>query len=121
MLWGYFTGVGAPLDMFTMLIGSIAIGLSVDDTVHFMYHYKQYRVQGLNNEEAITQTLNNSGRAMLITSSVLASGFFIFTASSMNNLFFFGIFTGLTIILALLADFLLAPALLVKLHKFLHK
>ena len=121
IVMGLLYWVGAPLDMFTMLIGSIAIGLSVDDTVHFMYHYKQYRIQGLNNEEAITQTLNNSGRAMLITSIVLACGFFIFTASSMNNLFFFGIFTGLTIILALLADFLLAPALLVKLHKFLHK
>ena len=121
IVMGMLYWVGAPLDMFTMLIGSIAIGLSVDDTVHFMYHYKQYRIQGLNNEEAITQTLNNSGRAMLITSIVLACGFFIFTASSMNNLFFFGIFTGLTIILALLADFLLAPALLVKLHKYLHR
>jgi predicted RND superfamily exporter protein len=121
IVMGMLYWVGAPLDMFTMLIGSIAIGLSVDDTVHFMYHYKQYRLQGLSNEEAITHTLNNSGRAMLITSIVLACGFFIFTASSMNNLFFFGIFTGLTIILALLADFILAPALLVKLHKWLHR
>ena len=121
IVMGMLYWVGAPLDMFTMLIGSIAIGLSVDDTVHFMYHYKQYRLQGLSNEEAITETLNNSGRAMLITSVVLACGFFIFTASSMNNLFYFGIFTGLTIILAVLADFILAPALLVKLHRFLHK
>ncbi len=121
IVMGLLYWVGAPLDMFTMLIGSIAIGLSVDDTVHFMYHYRDYRSQGFCNEEAIEKTLNNSGRAMLITSIVLACGFFIFTASSMNNLFYFGLFTGLTILLALLADFLLAPALLMKLHKYLEK
>lgn len=121
IVMGLLYWTGAPLDMFTMLIGSIAIGLSVDDTVHFMYHYKQYREQGLDNQQAIESTLHSSGRAMLITSIVLACGFFIFMASSMNNLFFFGLFTGLTILLALLADFILAPALLMKVHGILYK
>ena len=121
LVMGLLYVIGAPLDMFTMLIASIAIGLSVDDTVHFMYHYRQYRLKDIDNENAIRLTLENSGRAMMITTVVLALGFFVFMASAMNNLFFFGLLTGLTILLALLADFILAPALLTKLHRMIHK
>lgn len=121
LVMGLLYVIGAPLDMFTMLIASIAIGLSVDDTVHFMYHYRQYRLNGIDNENAIKLTLENSGRAMMITTAVLALGFFVFMASAMNNLFYFGLLTGLTILLALLADFIIAPALLTKLHGMIHK
>lgn len=61
---------------------------------------------------AITHALTSTGRAMLITSIVLSLGFFVYIFSSMNNLFAFDLLTGIAIIAALLADFLLAPALL---------
>ncbi|MBW1804639.1 MAG: MMPL family transporter, partial [Deltaproteobacteria bacterium] len=101
-----------PLDMFTMLIGSIAIGLAVDDTVHFMHNFRRYHYETGDVKEAVRRTLTTAGRAMLVTSIVLSLGFFIFMLASMKNLFYFGLLTGITIITALLADFLLAPALM---------
>lgn len=113
MVMGLMQVMGVPLDMFTMLIGSIAIGLCVDDTVHFMHHFRRYLSRGYTIEESITHTLHTAGRAMLVTTLVLCSGFVIMVFSAMNNLTNFGIYTGLTVALALLADFLLAPALMV--------
>ncbi|MBW2564608.1 MAG: MMPL family transporter, partial [Deltaproteobacteria bacterium] len=103
---------GLPLDMFTMLIGSIAIGMVVDDTVHFMHNFRRYFNETGDVTEAARQTLHTAGRAMLVTSVVLSIGFFVLMFASMNNVFYFGMLTGITIFLALLADFLLAPALM---------
>jgi len=107
-----------PLDLFTMLIGSIAIGLAVDDTIHFMHNYRRYYREYGDLERAIKETLHTSGRAMLVTTVVLSTGFFLYIFSSLNNLFNFGILTGLTIIMALLSLFFLAPALLHRAHKY---
>jgi uncharacterized protein len=104
--------VGLPLDAFTMLIGSIALGLAVDDTVHFMHNFQRYYRQSGDTVVAISDTLHTAGRAMVVTTIVLSLGFLIFMRSDMNNLINFGGLTGLAIILALLADLLLAPALM---------
>ena len=106
-----------PLDMFTMLIGSIVIGLAVDDTVHFMHNFMRYYHQDPDTKGSITHALTGTGRAMLITSIVLSLGFFVYIFSSMNNLFAFGLLTGIAIIAALLADFFIAPALLALYYK----
>ena len=105
-----------PLDMFTMLIASIAIGIAVDDTVHFMYNFKKEFEKSGDAAEAIRKTLQSAGRAMLVTSLVLASGFFVFCFSEIYNLTNFGLLTGIAISLALVADFLLAPALMMLVH-----
>jgi len=101
-----------PLDMFTMLIGSIAIGLAVDDTIHFMHNFMRYRHETGDVRKAVHMTLQTTGRAMLFTSMVLSTGFFILMLSKMHNLQNFGLLTGIAIMLALIADFLLAPALM---------
>ena len=106
-----------PMDMFTMLIGSIAIGLAVDDTIHFMHNFRRYYHELHDPREAVRKTLLTTGRAMLVTSVVLSLGFFIFMLASMNNLFNFGLLTGFTIVTALLADFLIGPALMMVIHK----
>ena len=100
------------LDMFTMLIASIVIGLAVDDTIHFMYNFKRYFQQTGDLNVAVENTLMTAGRAMLTTSVVLSLGFFIFIFAAMNNLFYFGILAGSAVLLALGADLLLAPALM---------
>ncbi|MBT8361743.1 MAG: MMPL family transporter, partial [Deltaproteobacteria bacterium] len=100
------------LDMFTMLIASIVIGIAVDDTIHFMYNFKRYFNKTADVTEAVRSTFDTAGRAMLTTSVVLAVGFFIFMFASMNNLFYFGLLAGSAVILALAADLLLAPALM---------
>jgi len=101
-----------PLDMFTMLIGAIALGLAVDDTVHFMHNFRRYEIQYGNVQKAVEMTLLTTGRAMLVTSIVLTAGFLVFLGSSMTNLFNFGILTAIAINIALIADFFLVPAIM---------
>ena len=113
---GFMWWAGVPLNMFTMLVGSIAIGLAVDDTVHFMHNFRRYFAQTGDVREAVRHTLHTAGRAMLVTSVVLATGFYIYMFASMKNVIQFGFLVGSAILLALLADFLLAPALMVLLN-----
>ncbi len=114
---GLMGWMGMPLDLFTMLIGSIAIGLAVDDTIHFMHNYRRYHHDTGDVKEAVRKTLFTTGRAMFVTTVVLATGFFLYLGADMSNLRNFGLLTGFTIIMALLADFFLAPALMKELHR----
>lgn len=101
-----------PLDINSLMIGSIALGIVVDDTVHFMYNFQRYYHKSADPYAAIEKTLLGTGRALLITSLVLCTGFFILLSASLNNFVIFGFFTGVTILIALLADFILVPALM---------
>ena len=102
-----------PLDTFTMLIGSIAIGLAVDDTIHFMYNFKRYYLEDKNYEEAIKKTFFTTGKAMVITSLILSLGFYAYIFANMSSVQNFGLLTGSVILFALLSDLLLAPALVI--------
>jgi len=106
-----------PLDAMSILVGSIAIGLAVDDTVHFMHNFRRNHHIHQDVQVAVEKTLTSTGRAMLLTTIVLSAGFFIFIISSMNNLISFGLITGLTIIIALFGDILLAPAMMALIYK----
>jgi predicted RND superfamily exporter protein len=113
---GFMYWVDLPLDTYTMMIGTIALGLAVDDTVHFLNGFRRYFSQGMTAKEAVRNTLRTSGRAMLITTVVLALGFFMFTFASMLNIQRFGYLTGASLVLALLADFFAVPALMMLIH-----
>ena len=102
-----------PLDTFTMLIGSIAIGLAVDDTIHFMYNFKRYYQEEKNYTMAIKKTFFTTGKAMVITSLILSLGFYAYIFANMSSVQNFGLLTGSVIIFALLSDLLLAPALVI--------
>jgi len=114
---GFMGWMNIPLDMFTLLIGSIAIGLAVDDTIHFFHNFKKYFDRSHDARKSVDLTLLSTGRAMLVTSLVLVTGFMIFTLASMYNLVLFGLLTSMTMFLAFLADVLIAPALLTLLNK----
>ncbi|MBW2145073.1 MAG: MMPL family transporter, partial [Deltaproteobacteria bacterium] len=112
MIMGLMGLSGVPLDMNSLMIGSVAIGLVVDDTMHFMYNFRKYYGLTGNVHEAIRETLFGTGRAILITSLVLSASFFSIMGSTLKSSVNFGFYTGLVILAALLADFLLAPALM---------
>ncbi|MBW1990332.1 MAG: MMPL family transporter, partial [Deltaproteobacteria bacterium] len=97
---------------FTILIGSVAIGLAVDDTIHFMHNFRRYLLEKKEVLPAVTETLQTTGRAMLFTSVILACGFYILLFASMEITTKFGMLTGTAIVFALLADFFIAPALM---------
>ena len=107
-----------PLDMFTLLIGSIAIGLAVDDTIHFLHNFKRYYLKSGDAAKAIEQTFFTTGKAMVITTIVLSLGFYAYMMANMISVQNFGLLTGTVIVMALLADLFLAPALMMVVTKW---
>ena len=108
---GVMGWLGLPLEAFTMLTACIALGLAVDDTIHFMHNYARARQRGAAVPEAIETTLASTGQALFFTSLVLTAGFLIYTQASLNMLFNFGLTTALAVAMAFLANVTLAPAL----------
>ncbi|MEM7373931.1 MAG: MMPL family transporter [Bacteroidota bacterium] len=103
---------GITLTASTALVFVIAFGIAVDDTIHFLTRYRLEMQKGNSIEEAIRNTLHGTGKAMMITSLILMSGFAILLTSSFGGTWATGMFTALTIVFALLADLVLLPILL---------
>lgn len=101
------------LDYIKMLIACIAIGICVDDTIHFFTRFKIFfESKARNYVEALSNTIHSVGIPIIITSFILCVGFLIDTTSSMASMQSFGLLTMLTIFLALLSDLFLGSALL---------
>jgi len=115
---GLMGWAGIPLDYVKLLIASIAIGIAVDDTVHMVIRYRHEFVRHRNYQEALSAAMLGVGRALLVTSVVLVAGFLVFTGSIMQTLSDFGILVACTIAVALLADFLLLPSLVLTVKPF---
>jgi predicted RND superfamily exporter protein len=100
-----------PLDGFILLVGSIALGLAVDDTIHFMHNYARARARGQDVDSTVRTTLESTGQALFFTSLVLIAGFLAYTQATLNLLINFGILTALAIGIAFAANVTPAPAL----------
>jgi len=112
MTLGVMGLTGIPINLATCMMPSIAIGISVDDTIHFLSRFRvEYRARG-NLTEALRTTMRTTGRAMVITSVVIFFGFFVLVASQFRPNMFFGVLTALTMIWAVAADLLVVPAML---------
>ncbi|HEY9034886.1 MAG TPA: MMPL family transporter [Pseudomonadales bacterium] len=112
LVLSYMVLIGLPLDVFTVLVGSVALGLCVDDTVHFMHGFKSFYGKHGDAARAIEQTLLSTGKALMITTIVLFFGFMTYVLSGLENMDNFGLLTASCIVLAFVADFLVAPALM---------
>jgi predicted RND superfamily exporter protein len=109
---GVMGWIGVTLNMATMLLGTIALGLAVDDTIHFFHNFRRYYAESRDASEATRQTMLTTGRALLFTTLVLVTGFWLYNFASVLSMVNFGRLVGITLIVALLADVLLAPAML---------
>lgn len=101
-----------PLDSDTLLVLPIAIGIAVDDTIHFLTHYRGELMAGHKRLDAIKTTLREVGQAMIFTSVILTTGFLIFLPSIYVPFRNFGLLSAIAISTALLADLFFLPALL---------
>jgi predicted RND superfamily exporter protein len=110
-----------PFDLYCMTMGSIAIGVVVDDTIHFMHTFRRYYADTGDVNRAVRLTFDTTGRALVVTTIVLTAAAFIFMFSEINSMVNFGFFIGLTFILALAADLLLTPALIIMISRRLSK
>lgn len=109
---GIMVVAGFPLDAFTLLIGSIGLGLAVDDTTHFMNSFQRYFYQTQDPELAVRKTMATAGEAMFFTCAILSSAFFVYAFATMVNLRNFGLLTGMCILIAASADAFLNPSLM---------
>ena len=113
-LWGYLVGrVGMAASVVTV----VAFGIIVDDTIHFLTKYLKARRQGLPAPEAVRYTFGAVGHALTTTTVVLSLGFLVFTASGFELSWALGILVSMTIVIALLTDFLLLPTLLMAIDR----
>ena len=108
-IMGYF---GIDMKVSTSLLFTIAFGIAVDDTIHFLSKYKMLLEKGLSAKEAIRETFITTGKAIIITSIVLSGGFLTLCFSSFLGTFYIGMLTGLTMIFAIVTDLTLLPVLL---------
>ncbi|MFT5136512.1 MAG: putative RND superfamily exporter protein [Arenicella sp.] len=107
-----------PLDVMKLLLATIAIGIAVDDTIHMTTRFRKRFYQMGNYQDALKLSLVDVGPALIITSLILSCAFTTYLLSSTNMLASFGILLGGTIIVALAADLILMPVLLLKLKPF---
>ncbi|MEM8593682.1 MAG: MMPL family transporter [Pseudomonadota bacterium] len=106
-----------PLDLTSMMVGAIAIGIVVDDTLHYLHRYTEFVHHGMDSHQSIVSTAQTTGRAMLITSIIYAGTLMCDIFSSMTNIFIFGMSLSLITILALLSDLIITPALIMTFNK----
>ncbi|MCH6561155.1 MAG: MMPL family transporter [Myxococcales bacterium] len=113
MTLGLMGWLGVALDMSSLLIGGIILGLAVDDTIHFMYKFGRYHQESGDPYQAVRETMQTTGTAMLFTSLVLSAGFLVFVLAYMSNISSFGLLAAFATITAFVADVTLAPALMI--------
>ncbi len=104
--------LGIPLDIMTITIAAITIGIAVDDTIHYVHRYiEELRIDS-NALTAIKRTHDSVGRAMYYTSITIITGFSILALSNFNPTIYFGLFTGLAMFVAMFANLTLLALLL---------
>jgi len=101
---------GINLDVATIMIASVAIGISVDDTIHFLYRFKEELKKDGDHYLAIQRTLSGVGRALIFTSIVATCGFLVFSLSNFKAIQYFGLLTGITMVSAIFAVLLILPS-----------
>ena len=113
-LWGYLVGrVGIAASVMV----AIVFGIIVDDTIHFLSKYVQGRSGGLPPAESVRLAFRTAGRALLTTSVVLSAGFTVFATSGFEVSWSLGLLVTITILFAIVADFLLLPTLLIAIDR----
>ena len=114
-IMGYF---GVAIKPSTILVFSIAFGISVDDTIHFLAKYRQeLKARKYNIRPAVLAAIKETGVSMFYTSIVLFFGFFIFIASQFGGTVALGLLVSITLLIAMLSNLVVLPALLLTLEK----
>ena len=102
-----------PLDMMTITIAAITIGIAVDDTIHYVHRFKREFAINSNYREDILRCHGSIGRAIYYTSITVTVGFSILTLSNFIPTIYFGFLTGFAMAVALLSNLTLLPLLIV--------
>jgi len=112
LVLGLMGWMGITIDIGVAIAGAIIIGVAVDDTIHFLVKYFEARKRGLSMQETFDEVLHYAGKAILFTTIILSVAFSLFAFSTFTPNQNFGIVTAFALIVALVVDLLLLPALL---------
>jgi predicted RND superfamily exporter protein len=115
MVLGAMGWFGIPLNIMTITIASITIGIAVDDTIHYIHRFQKEFPRDRNYMATLYRCHRSIGRAMYYTSITIVIGFSILVVSNFVPTVYFGLSTGFAMLVALLADLTLLPQLLVML------
>ena len=107
---GFF---GIRLDVATVTIAAIVLGLVVDDSTQFLYRYRAVEETGVGVTAAVRTAVQTVGRPMMITTIVLAGGFSVLGLADIKSVAYFGLLLAVALVSALLADLLVIPAMLI--------
>ena len=116
LILGFMGFAKIPLDMMTITIAAIVIGIGVDDAIHYLHCLKESYKEEKDMDAAIRKSHREIGRALYITTLTVVIGFSILAASNFVPSVYFGLFAASAMILALLANLVLLPALLLKFY-----
>ncbi len=105
-------GMGQSLDIGTVLVFSVCLGIAVDDTIHLVVNSRRYEASGIEPLQALTQILSTTGPALITTTVVLVAAFGTFSLSNFVPNANFGFLTAIVLSTALVFDLLFLPALL---------
>ena len=110
--------LGIPLDMMTITIAAITIGIAVDNSIHYIYRFKEEFKKIKNYNQTVDRCHNTVGVAILNTSITIVFGFSILVLSNFIPTIYFGVFTGIAMLLALISVLTLLPKLILVLKPF---
>jgi predicted RND superfamily exporter protein len=111
MVLGIMGWLGIPLDLMTIMIASVALGITVDDTIHYVHRYLEELRNG-SGEKAVERCHASVGYALLYTSLIVILGFSLLAFSDFVPSILFGLLTGLAMAMAVIFDFSVLPMLL---------
>ena len=109
---GLMGWIGLPLDLMTITIAAITVGIAVDDSIHYIHRFSEELPQDQDYAAAMKRSHGSIGRAMYYTSITIIAGFSILTLSNFNPTVYFGVLTGAAMAMALLCNLTVLPALL---------
>jgi len=104
--------LGIPLDIMTITIAAISVGIGVDDSIHYIHRYRQEMAVDDDPLNAMKRSHASVGRALVYTSVIVIAGFSILALSNFIPSILFGLLTGLAMFMALIANLTLLPLLL---------
>ena len=116
LVLGAMGWLGVPLDLMTITIAAISVGIAVDNTIHYIVRFRREFPQDRDYLAAMRRCHGSIGRAMYYTSLTIVVGFSILMLSNFTPTFYFGLFTSLAMLTALVASLALLPAMLLTLR-----
>lgn len=109
---GFMGWAGIHLDVATVLIASVALGLAVDDTIHFVFKFRAREQETGDTARAVDETLRTTGAAIMATSITLALGFSVLALAQVKSVAVFGVLMAVTMLSALIGELLITPAVI---------